>query len=420
MKRSFTLIILLALGTIVFAQSECDGTRYVDYSAFSNVDVTSGVVFGNNISVGNPVLGTPGNPVDLKMDVYEPAGDTENSRPVVVIGFGGSFISGSRGDVEFLCRIFAKLGYVAVAPDYRVGFFALPADINQVTTTLAVMRAAHDMKACVRYLKKTVAEDGNPYGIDPDRIILSGISAGAIGAIHAGYLDDDTEIPSYLENDTAGLGGVAGNSGTPDYDSDPLAVMSFSGTIGDSSWIKPGDVPICSIHEENDDVVPYNTTEVSVSGVTTGLIASGSGDLHIRAENVGIDNCLLTYRGVQNHVGYFVDNIDQQALDFARDFAKNMVCDGGSDCSSVDAMTSSIANIEQNSIDVYPNPANDVLKFRTNEVGTVELIDATGRTVLSTTTKLGQNQLDVSDFPKGAYVMMFRGTTIGTARFIKE
>jgi hypothetical protein len=71
-------------------------------------------------------------------------------------------------------------------------------------------------------------------------------------------------------------------------------------------------------------------------------------------------------------------------------------------------------------IGVYPNPAVDVLKYRTDEVGSVEIIDAIGRTVLSGTATLGQNQIDVSSLPKGAYILKFEGESFGTSRFIKE
>lgn len=408
MKKIFTLITCLSLiASLGMAQSECDGTRYVDYNAFSSVDITSAVTFGNNNAVG-------GGPVDLKMDVYEPAGDSETSRPVVIMAFGGSFIGGSRSDVAFLCNMFAKLGYVAVAPDYRVGLF-FP---NQVTTTLAVMRGAHDVKACVRYLKKTEAEDNNPYGIDPNRIIVSGVSAGAISAIHAAYLDSDTEIPSYMENDTAGLGGVEGVSGTPGYSSEPLAVLSFSGTIGDSSWIDPGSVPICSVHEELDGTVPYLTQEVAVSGLPTGLTASGSGDLHIRVENLGIDNCLLTYRNVANHVGYLSDS---EALDFARDFCKDMVCTGNSDCGSVDAGGASgiFEAMEKEEMEIYPNPATDILNFAAEEAGAISILDISGREVLTSTGVRGMNQLDVSNLIPGSYTIMYVGDKTATALFIK-
>ena len=288
MKRIFTLCVICILTAAqVYAQPDCSGGRYSTFDLFSNVDVTSAVTFGNNTALS-------GSAVDLKMDIYEPAGDSQTDRPVILMAFGGSFIGGSRGDVAFMCNILAKMGYVAVAPDYRVGFF-LP---NEITTTLAVLRGAHDMNACVRYLKKTAAEDGNPYGIDCERIIVGGISAGAIAAIHSAYLDKLSEVPAYMVNDTAGLGGVEGNSGTPDYSSDAVGVISFSGAIGDTSWIEAGGAAIVSIHEENDNVVPYLTQEVSVSGFPTGLIASGSAHVHLRADNQGVSNDLKTYLGV--------------------------------------------------------------------------------------------------------------------------
>jgi para-nitrobenzyl esterase len=407
MKKLFTLISCSLFAVGVYAQADCTGGRYMTENLFSTVDVTNGVTFGNNNAVG-------GGPVDLKMDVYEPAGDTETGRAVVIMQFGGSFIGGQRSDVASQCQFFAKMGYVAIAPDYRVGLF-FP---SEVTTTLAVMRAMHDMKACVRYLKKTVAEDGNPYGIDPERIIVGGISAGAIGAIHAAYLDEISEVPSYMENDTAGLGGVEGNSGTPGYSSDVIGVLSYSGAIGDSSWINSGDAPIISVHEDQDNVVPFNTTEVAVSGIPTGLIASGSRDIHARARNVGIDNCLYAFEGVQNHVGYLSGGFNPDVKAAVIDFCGNLVCGNTSNCAETQWV--GIGDYQVRTIGVYPNPANEVLKFRTDEVGTVEIIDATGRTVLSASAALGQNQLDIADLPRGAYVMMFSGSTIGTARFIKD
>lgn len=407
MKRLFTIILSAGVALSATAQSDCSSGRYMTENLFSSTDVTSAVVFGNNNALG-------GGPTDLKMDVYEPAGDTETGRPVMIMAFGGSFIGGQRGDVASQCQFFAKMGYVSVAPDYRVGFF-FP---SEVTTTLAVMRAMHDIKACVRYLKKTVAEDGNPYGIDPDRIIVGGISAGAIGAIHAAYFDQIAEVPSYMENDTAGLGGVEGNSGTPEYSSSVLGVLSYSGAIGDTSWIEDSDVPIISVHEELDNVVPFNTTEVSVSGIPTGLIASGSRDIHARARNASVNNCLYAFEGVQNHVGYLASGFNPDVKAAVIDFCGNLVCGNTSNCAQTQWV--GILDSEVRTIGVYPNPATDILKFRTDEVGTVEVIDVTGRTILSTSATLGQNQLDVSELPRGAYVLMFRGATVGTARFIKE
>lgn len=408
MKQFFTicLITLTAIGT-AFAQPDCTNGRYMTFDLFNNVDVTSAVTFGNNIAL-------TGGAVDLKMDVYEPAGDSQTDRPVVIVAFGGSFIGGARSDVAFMCNILAKMGYVAVAPDYRVGFF-LP---SQVTTTLAVLRGAHDVNACVRYLKKSAAEDGNPYGIDCERIIVGGISAGAIAAIHSAYLDKLTEVPSYMSADTAGLGGLEGNSGTPQYGSDPVGVLSFSGAIGDTSWIESGDAAIISIHEELDAVVPFLTQEVSVSGFPTGLIASGSGDIHVRAENVGLNHDLLDYPGVNNHVGY-LSPIDQNALDFMAAFLGDLVCNSGS-TNSCAQISSSIAEVERNSIQLFPNPTADVLNFNSDEVASIEVIDAIGRVVLNGNAIKGQNRFDVNNLPSGIYTLRMFGEKISTAHFIKE
>ncbi len=406
MKRTFILLLsIVAFTNFGYAQTDCTNGRYSTYDLFPNVTVTNGIVFGNNDAVG-------GGSVDLAMDVYEPTGDTETNRPVVIVAFGGSFVQGSRTDVALLCNTLAKMGYVAVAPDYRVGMF-LP---NQLTTTMAVVRGAHDMKACVRFLKKSAIEDGNPYGIDCGKVIVGGVSAGAIAAIHAAYLDKTSEVPTYMEDVIDDLGGIIGNSGSPEWPSDVLGVVSLSGAIGDTSWIEQGDAAICSIHEENDGIVPYLTEEVVVFNIQTGLVASGSGDLHSRAHNVGLDNELKTYFGVTDHVGYF-NPVDQAALDFMTSFLADLVCSNESSntCGSV-----GISEVERNGVLLYPNPATDQLNYRTDEVATVEVIDAIGRVVITDISRLGSNRLDVSSLPTGVYTFRSIGKQISTAHFIKE
>ncbi len=406
MKRIFTLLLCtIAFANFGYAQTDCTNGRYSTYNLFPNVTVTNGIVFGNNNAVG-------GSPVDLAMDIYEPTGDTETNRPVIIVAFGGSFVGGSRTDVALLCNMFAKMGYVAIAPDYRVGLF-IP---NQLTTTLAVVRGAHDMKACVRFLKKSAVEDGNPYGIDCGKIIVGGVSAGAISAIHAAYLNKDSEVPNYMLSEIDGLGGIEGNSGSPTWPSDVLGVLSFSGAIGDTSWIEAGDAAICSIHEEYDETVPYLTQEVVVFNMATGLIASGSGDLHKRAENVGLDHELKSYLGVANHIGY-LNPVDQAALDFATSFLADLVCSNESSntCGNV-----GISEVERNGVLLYPNPATDQLNYRTDEVATVEVIDAIGRVVITDISRLGSNRMDVSSLPTGVYTFRSIGEQISTAHFIKE
>lgn len=407
MKHLYIGAIALLTSSIVTAQ--CTDDRYRNFDYFSNYDVVQGVHFGQN----NAVVGGP---QDLFMDIYMPEGDTETNRPVAVVAFGGSFVGGSRDQVEFLCNDLTRLGYVAIAPDYRIGLFAP----NQVTTTLAVLRGAHDMKACIRYLRKTVAEDGNPYGINPDMIFAGGVSAGAISAIHAAYFDDDAEIPSYMANDTAGLGGVEGNSGSLGYSSIPQGVFSMSGAIGDTAWIGQNDVPIISWHEVGDGTVPYGTQEVAVFGIPTGLIASGSADLHVRTENAGMDNCFNGYPG-NGHVGYIADQNFPDVMGTMADFLADIVCDEDVNC---EATTYTVDTTDDNNVisdpngiyegtlnglNVYPNPSigelNLDLSTTTEKISSWQLVDLQGRVVLSGANNASKITVDVSSVEKGVYVV---------------
>jgi acetyl esterase/lipase len=128
---------------------------------------------------------------DLKMDVYQPFGDTMTQKPVIILAHGGGFIQGNKAEMANYCLRFAKMGYVTVAIQYRLGYTS----ISTVGLVEMVIRATQDMKNAVRYLRKT-ASDINPYSIHPDFIFAGGFSAGAITALHLAYMDQLEEIPA--------------------------------------------------------------------------------------------------------------------------------------------------------------------------------------------------------------------------------
>ena len=74
-----------------------------------------------------------------------------------------------------------------------------------------------------------------------------------------------------------------------------------------------------------------------------------------------------------------------------------------------------------NEITVYPNPASDVIKILNDNnlnITNVEIIDLTGRTVLSTD---NANDIDISSIPEGQYFVKIIGeTTIVRKLFIKK
>ena len=401
--RRHLLLLCTSFSLINALAQECAGGRYIDAGVFSAVTTTSAVVYGSNTAVA-------GGTQTLRLDVYEPTGDLLDERPVVVVAFGGSFIAGSRADVADICIDLAKRGYVAVAPDYRVGFF-FP---NAATTTRAVMRGAHDMKAVVRFLRKTVAEDGNPYRIDADRIIIGGVSAGAISALHATYLDQESEIPAVIASEMTALGGVEGNSGSPGYSSEVFACYSFSGALGDTSWIAVDDVPLASIHEVGDGVVPYYTQEVSVVGVPTGLIASGSYDIHQRAAHVSLVNCFKSYPG-SGHVGYLSSDF-ATAMDWTALFLGELSCGSSVSCG---ATTGIDLPAESDVLSVQPNPTEGSLTVQVPTNGTLSVVDPSGREVLRANVIAGTRNIDLSVLPDGAYAVRIVGAISVTARILK-
>jgi para-nitrobenzyl esterase len=267
----------------------CDGARY-RYRVFDDISVDYDIPYGNNISA-------TGSSTSLVMDIYQPVGDVVNNRPVVVVAHGGFFLGGSNNglDVVPLCEDLARMGYVAASISYRLGienFFDLESSIQE-----AAFRGIQDAKAAVRYLRKSHAIEGNIWGIDPERIVLGGSSAGGFIALHAAYVDDLSEVPSTVNFNANGLsGGIEGDSGSPGYSSELLSIFSISGAIGDVAWISEGDIPVVSTHGTNDGTVPFGTGYVQLSGINV-TVVDGSEIIHSTTDLLGIDNCFHTFPG---------------------------------------------------------------------------------------------------------------------------
>ena len=88
------MLIRFVLILLTFSVLSADGIRYLD-EVFESVQKTEDVVYGNAPDLpfwfwveSNTV------DIDLDMDVYEPVGDTETNRPVIIFAHTGSFFSG--------------------------------------------------------------------------------------------------------------------------------------------------------------------------------------------------------------------------------------------------------------------------------------------------------------------------------------
>lgn len=102
---------------------------------------------------------------ELAIHVHYPPGWTkDDKRPAIVFFFGGGWTSGKIEQFEPQASYLASRGMVAARADYRVK------SRHQVSPNACV----EDAKSAVRWLRQNAAR----LGIDPDRIVASGGSAG--------------------------------------------------------------------------------------------------------------------------------------------------------------------------------------------------------------------------------------------------
>ena len=305
---------------------DCDAQRY-STDIFPTVTVTTSVTYGQNVTVGGVTK-------TLLADVYQPAGDVSTRRPLVILAFGGSFLGGQRTDMDSYARKFAMKGYVVATIDYRLYDGNLFAYLNQSVFMDEVVKAVSDMKAAVRFFRKD-ASTVNTYGIEPNYVIIGGYSAGAITALHAGYVDA-AEIPAYLAPVFAANGGINGNTDHPvssaaGYSSDVQGVWSLSGAIDAQNYIDACDPPLFMTHGDQDAVVPYGagflTSPPQIPIVANITPVNGSSVLATQATAAGVPNQLYTVAGGDHNAMYanaaVLAQLDQQGSLFLK---QNIVC----------------------------------------------------------------------------------------------
>ncbi len=295
------LRLLLLSGMLSVGVFQLSAQRYLT-EVFSEVEVTSNVIYGQNYTV---ITGTP-NMQPLALDFYEPAGDVLEERPLIIVVPTGSFLpryynnlpTGDKTDsatVE-ICTRFAKRGYVVAAIDHRKGWNPLAAseELRKESIIRAVYRAMQDTKTAVRYFRKEAAESSNPFGIDVEKIALGGQGSGGYVVLAYSTLQEVEEIqllkfynftseafmvdPEVM-GDFEGFGGMAelNFDNHPGYSTEINGVFNIGGALGDESWQEEGEVPTISLHGVADAFAPYLEGTVFVPGTAFAVVeVSGS------------------------------------------------------------------------------------------------------------------------------------------------
>jgi hypothetical protein len=367
MKRLTQYALTLALGLLFVNQVDAQ-RRYLEPSF--GVETSDVQFAGTNFTVlpwiAAAQQGVAGNTArqPLPYLLFEPAGDTETERPLIIYMHTGNFFpfplngscSGTITDSTNIAMAgrLASMGYVVALASYRQGW--LPTHPQELVRRFSLINGAYrgvqDVNTYIRHFKAT----SDVVGIDPDKIVVWGQGTGGYLSLATAYLNQYEEIlqtsdpnkfllpnptggtipmiiPAY-NGDIGGIGDIGNGPGhiglvdttysavsslpvgdtlfTPNYETltdindDFALAVNTGGALGDSTWMSAGEVPIISVHTTFDPFAPYETDVLLVptaTGPQPVVEVSGSYDVQRIATRLGLNDIFNTIPAGNDPIG---------------------------------------------------------------------------------------------------------------------
>jgi acetyl esterase/lipase len=227
-------------------------------AGIGNLRLEKDIVFGN------------GGSKELTLDVYQPPAGVTSKRTAIVHLFGGGFYVGNKnaGYIINDAKALGAKGYTNISANYR---------LQQESPWPAQI---HDTKAAIRWTRANAAK----LGIEPNRIVIAGYSAGgmlslmAAGTMGRKEFEGDGGNPGVSSDVNACIGVYPLASAQivtglfPQGQATPENVAAASPT----SYITKAFAPTIFIHGTNDGTVPVQSsidfwTKLNGLGVPTAL-----------------------------------------------------------------------------------------------------------------------------------------------------
>ena len=194
-----------------------------------------------------------GRGVAPRVDVYVPdtPSETQRGRASVLVLHGGAFLVGSRRQrsVRYVATRLVQAGFVVGCADYRLLFRGGPltAQLEDVAALTAFWRAR-----------------SGEWSLDPERVALMGMSAGAtLALLHAASLGAEERLHAlvsvYALYDLVAANGPGGR----------LWRTALTGSGREETWAARSplavaeriEAPVLALHGTRDDLVPYEQVE---------------------------------------------------------------------------------------------------------------------------------------------------------------
>ena len=196
---------------------------------------------------------------ELSVDVFYPKEDKKD-QPLPAIAFfhGGGWVFGSPEEFHGACERYAKKGFVTFSFQYRL---SINEDGTYPNPDISPIESVKDARTAIRWLREHASE----LNIDPNKIIVSGQSAGGQLALSTVLMDNINE-----------------QSDDSDVSPEPNALLLYSSCVNtmeawidyimsdrrDQIWsispyhnLKPGMPPILAFHGEADCMVLFYTIQ---------------------------------------------------------------------------------------------------------------------------------------------------------------
>jgi acetyl esterase/lipase len=176
-----------------------------------------------------------------RLDLMERRWPAGALRPAAVVFHGGGWLTGSRDSVRMaFCRPYLANGFLVANVAYRLG------DIPQ---------AVDDAGRALNW----IYANASAYGIDPDRVVVTGVSAGAHLALLAGF------------QSRARPGAVVNFYGVTDMTAmlhlpsirrvlPPEDLADTARRVSPIAYVRASLPPVLSIHGSADEIVPIEHT----------------------------------------------------------------------------------------------------------------------------------------------------------------
>ena len=192
----------------------------------------------------------------LRLDRYFLSGMEQADSPVVIFVFGGGFRFGERYSEMFVpyFEFLARHGCTVASIDYRTmlgrtTFEGRPSPVDFMNILQsAIDTAVVDLYDATRY----IAQQRESWGINPEKIVISGSSAGAITVLQAEYYRCNSHsLAAHLPEGFRYAG-----------------VISFAGAISDKQKLhwQTLPCPVMLFHGNADGIVPFRKAHLPFLG----------------------------------------------------------------------------------------------------------------------------------------------------------